>query len=305
LEDEIIIPALTFVSDANVVRQLGAEPIFADSISLSNFNVSEDDIIKKITSRTKAIVVVHFAGHPQRFDKLARLAKKRNIPIIEDCAHAPGASIGDFKCGSIGDFSFFSFFSNKNLATGEGGMVFAKDPEISKKIRLMRSHGMTAVTFDRHEGRTSSYDVVVSGLNYRADEIRAALGLEQLKKLPNGNIKRKILFERYVKNLKNSVIGIPFTEREQNYVSAYHIMPIILPDDVVRDEVMLNLKKHRVQTSIHYPSFKSFSMYADSLNDFYLPVSDEICRKELTLPLHPRMTLEDVDKVSKLLLEVV
>lgn len=305
LGDEIIVPALTFVSDANVVRQLGARPVFADSESLSNLNVSEDDIIKKITSRTKAIVVVHFAGHPQKLDVLARVAKERNIPIIEDCAHAPGASISDLKCGTIGDFSFFSFFSNKNLSTGEGGMVFAKDPEMSGKIRLMRSHGMTAVTIDRHEGRTSSYDVVFTGLNYRADEIRAALGLEQLKKLPMGNLKRKLLFERYVENFKKSSVGVPFTEREPVYVSAYHIMPIILPNYVVRDEIMMKLKNEGIQTSIHYPSFKRFSVYADLLNACQIPVADEICQRELTLPLHPRMTLSDVDKVSTLLLQEV
>jgi len=303
--DEVIIPALTFVSDANVVLQLGAQPIFADSISLSNFNVSEDDIIDKITSRTKAIVLVHFAGHPLKFDKLASLAKEKNIPIIEDCAHAPGASVGDLKCGSIGDFSFFSFFSNKNLSTGEGGMVFANDVEMSKKIRLMRSHGMTAVTLERHKGRASSYDVAVPGLNYRADEIRAALGLEQLKKLPSGNMKRQELFERYVANFAGSAIATPFADRESNCVSAYHIMPVILPDDVNRDEVIAALKNHRIQTSIHYPSFKSFSAYSDLLRECHLPVSDDICRRELTLPLHPRMTLENVDKVSKLLLGAV
>ena len=161
--DEVILPALTFVSDANVVCQLGAKPIFVDSTDELDFNVSSQAIIEKITAKTKAIIIVHFAGFPMNLSELIQISADRNIPIIEDCAHAPGANISGKNCGTIGDFSFFSFFSNKNLAIGEGGMVFSKCAESNETIRAMRSHGMSAPTFERHNGRAFSYDVICVG----------------------------------------------------------------------------------------------------------------------------------------------
>jgi dTDP-4-amino-4,6-dideoxygalactose transaminase len=301
--DEVILPALTFVSDANVVVQLGATPVFADSIGVTNFNVSPNAIIDKITKKTKAIVLVHFAGFPLNFKDLKDLAKARNIPIIEDCAHSPGAKINGQKCGTLGDYSFFSFFSNKNIAIGEGGMAFSKDPVAAAKIRNMRSHGMTAPTLDRHEGRTFSYDVSHVGLNYRADEIRAALGIEQLKKLEVGNAKRRILYERYLENLRNSEVLVPFKSIEFNALSAYHIMPVILPQNCDRALIMEKMKNAGIQTSIHYPSFASFRAYAGLVKRKQIPIAEEICNRELTLPMHPRLGIAEVDLVSKVLLE--
>lgn len=300
--DEVIIPGLTFISDANVIAQLGAKVVLADSISLLNFNVSEEAIIKKISSKTKAILLVHFAGYPCKFENLLDEASKLSIPIIEDCAHAPGAQLGTKMCGNLADFSFFSFFSNKNLAVGEGGMVFARCSENTESIRRMRSHGMTTVTLDRHKGRSFSYDVANIGLNYRADEIRGALGLEQLKKLASGNRKRKELVMQYHKNLSYSDITIPFEPCKEKAVSAYHIMPVILPVTCVRNLVMEKLKRAGIQTSIHYPPIHKFSFYQSQLSDVHIPVVDEICARELTLPLHPKMSLSDVDYVSDQLL---
>lgn len=162
--DEVIIPGLTFVSDANVVLQLGAKPVFADSVSITNFNGSVDDIIAKVTPQTKAVVVVHFAGFPADLKQLAEFCTSKNITLIEDCAHSPGATFGGISTGFFGDFAFFSFFSNKNLAIGEGGIVFSKDPKAAAKIKLMRSHGMSSVTLDRHKGRAISCDVLRIGL---------------------------------------------------------------------------------------------------------------------------------------------
>ena len=301
--DEVIIPALTFVSDANVVKQLGGSVVFADSISEDNFNVSEADIISKITERTKAIVVVHFAGFPMQLDRLKEVCIEKNIFLIEDCAHAPGAKIGERYCGTFGHFSFFSFFSNKNLAVGEGGMVFSENATFSDKIRAMRSHGMSSVTLDRHLGRTSSYDVIYEGLNYRPDEIRAAIGRAQLKKLDNSNAKRNELFQRYRRNLEATEIRVPFANFEET--SSYHIMPVLLPKSVNREQVMYQMRNARIQTSIHYPSFRSFGAYRDVIRGVDTPVADFICNHELTLPLHPRMSIENVDKVTTVFLESI
>ena len=206
-------------------------------------------------------------------------------------------------CGSIADFSFFSFFSNKNIAIGEGGMVFSKCQKLGDKIRLMRSHGMTAVTLERHLGRAISYDVVFPGLNYRADEMRAALGREQLKKLKKGNQQRKFIYESYSKIFNGTEIRVPFLANGNQ--AAYHIMPVILPVDANREYVIAKLRDEGIQTSIHYPSFKHFSAY--SSYDFYenLSVVDEICSRELTLPLHPRLKIEDTIVIGKALLTAV
>ena len=300
--DEVIMPALTFVSDANVVVQLGAKPVFADSLSLHNFNVSEENVLSKINGNTKAVIVVHFAGYPMELSKLRAECDLRQIALIEDCAHSPGASVSGVMSGTMGHFSFFSFFSNKNLAVGEGGMVFAEDHMLQKKIRLMRSHGMSAPTLDRHLGRVKTYDVVLHGLNYRPDEIRAAIGRVQLKKLDAGNQRRKQLKDRYQYNLDSAGLLVPFSDLQSNINSAHHIFPLILPETANRFDVMENMKASGIQTSIHYPSFKSFSAYMEATYDLETPVADTICARELTLPLHPRMSIDDVDYVSKSLI---
>ncbi len=302
--DEVIIPGLTFVSDANVVLQQGALPVFADSVGLNNLNVSVEDIKRKISSKTKAIVIVHFAGFPMDLQQLKEICLAKDIKLIEDCAHAPGASINGKMCGNIADFSFFSFFSNKNLAVGEGGMVFANDKSALEKIRLMRSHGMSAATLQRHLGRAISYDVEHIGLNYRADEMRAALGRVQLKKLLSGNRQRKTNFETYAEKLKSSDIIIPVSNIS-NSVSSYHIMPVILPVGTDRKSTILSMKAEGIQTSVHYPNFSEFTAYSNYCKNQRLPIVNEITHRELTLPMHPRMTFKDVDMVVNSLLKAL
>ena len=191
--DEVVIPALTFVADANVVRMVGATPVLADCVSQSDWNVSAETIAPKLTPKTKAVIVVHFAGYPCEMEAISKLCKDRDVAIIEDVAHAPGASCNGKACGTIGDVGCFSFFSNKNLSVGEGGMVTATDEKISANLKALRSHGMSTLTLDRHKGRAITYDVEQVGLNYRMDEMRAALGSVQLEKLEEGNRRRGCL----------------------------------------------------------------------------------------------------------------
>jgi dTDP-4-amino-4,6-dideoxygalactose transaminase len=238
-------------------------------------------------------------------EKLKLICEQKHIKLIEDCAHAPGASYKSTMCGTFGDFSFFSFFSNKNLAVGEGGMVFSKDSILNEKIRLMRSHGMDRVTLERHLGRAISYDVVVPGLNYRADEIRAAIGREQLRKLADGNARRKEIYEIYVKLFEGSNVLPAFNFHSAETIAAYHIMPIILPFEADRDSVINELKNKGIQTSIHYPNFKEFKAYARIASEHKTPIVDNITSRTLTIPLHPRMTDHDAEKVARILLEVI
>ena len=297
--DEVIISGLTFVADANVVTMLNAIPIFCDVNSLSDWNPNIDDIISKVTNKTKAIIVVHFAGYPiEDIDKLVNFCKDKKIILIEDVAHAIGGSYDKQKCGTFGDMSCFSFFSNKNLSTGEGGMFVTKNKDFDRQAKLFHSHGMTSMTIDRHEGRTISYDVVQTGLNYRIDELRCALGSVQLSKVDTNNTKRKLLVEYYIKELEDKVpnLMVPFSKISNKTVSSYHIFPILLPENFDRIDIMNKLKEKGIQTSIHYPSFKDFTFYAKYAQD-KLSNADEISQRVLTLPLYPDLTIDMIDIV--------
>tara|TARA_B100000767_G_C19773553_1_gene541352 strand:+ start:2432 stop:3565 length:1134 start_codon:yes stop_codon:yes gene_type:complete len=302
-EDEVIIPALTFVSDANCVKLMGAKPILADCGSSDNWNVTVDSIKKVITKKTKAVVVVHYAGYPCDMKPIVKLCQEKNLYLIEDCAHAPGASIDGKGVGSWGDIGCFSFFTNKNLSVGEGGMTSTRDQNLAKKLASLRSHGMTSLTLDRHKGRASTYDVSEPGINYRMDEMRAALGLVQLSKLRDANFQRKKLTLRYRDNFKGTNITIPFDNISKNYLSVFHILPVLLPSKVNRNQVMENLKTAGIQTSIHYPPFWNFSAYKGSFDKELTPIAADLIPRELTLPLYPTMTFEEVDEVTSLLIK--
>jgi dTDP-4-amino-4,6-dideoxygalactose transaminase len=179
--DEVLCPALTFVATANAILYTGARPVFVDINGSHDLNFSVTDAAIKVTERTRAIMVVHYGGYPCDMDGVRDLAAKYNLKILEDCAHAPGAFYhsknGPQMVGTIGDVGCFSFFANKNMTTGEGGMVVTKDDQLAEKIRIRRSQGMTTLTWERHKGHSFSYDVVVMGYNNRIDEIRAATGI--------------------------------------------------------------------------------------------------------------------------------
>jgi dTDP-4-amino-4,6-dideoxygalactose transaminase len=198
--DEVIVPSMTFVATANAVCYTGADVRFAEISSLSDLTISPADIVERITPKTKAIMVMHYGGYPCRMNEILAIAEKHHLGVIEDAAHAPGASLQGRALGSWGDVGCFSFFSNKNLSTGEGGMLVTARDDIAEKVRLLRSHGMTSLTWERHQGHAYSYDVVDLGYNYRIDEIRSALGMVQLNKLDGNNKQRKYLTDLYRKD---------------------------------------------------------------------------------------------------------
>jgi len=301
--DEVVIPALTFVADANSVRLVGATPVLADCSSLDDWNMSVETIERCITPKTKAVMIVHYAGYPCDMPSIVEFCRKRGLKLIEDVAHAPGAMVGGRSCGTWGDIGCYSFFSNKNLSIGEGGMVTSCSPELIQRMRYLRSHGMTTLTLDRHKGRAITYDVAEPGLNYRMDEMRAAIGLVQLDKLPAGNSRRKALSDRYRHNLAGNDISIPFASMSGDADSAYHILPVLLPAGCSRTAVIESLKAKGIQSSIHYPPFWNFTAYAGQFSPDDAPVAAEICERELTLPLFPTMTDDEVDLVTSSLLE--
>ena len=293
--DEIITPSLTFIADQNVTQITGAKNVLADISSMEDWSVDPDDISAKITPKTKAVMIVHYAGFACDMERITALCKKHGLPLIEDCAHSPGADYKGQPLGTFGDIAAFSFFANKNIAIGEGGMVVTRNADLYEKLRLLRSHGMSVASFDRYKGRAVSYDVQSPGLNYRIHEISSALGLVQLEKLADANEKRKKLVEHYHSRLdKIPSVSIPFKNFSRGKPN-YHIMPILLSEKTDRAAVIESMKQDGVQTSIHYPAIQNFSAYKDKLNS--TPKAEYVCTHELTLPLYPTMTTEEVDIV--------
>jgi dTDP-4-amino-4,6-dideoxygalactose transaminase len=298
--DEVIVPSLTFVATANAVRYTGATPVFADILGEDNLNISPDSIEALITARTRAILVMHYGGYACDMTRILDLARKYNLKIIEDAAHAAGAWQDGRHLGTWGDIGCFSFFSNKNMTTGEGGMVVTNDADLYEQLRLLRSHGMTSLTWDRHKGHAWSYDVVELGFNYRIDEIRAAIGIEQLKKLDQNNDRRRQLTQLYCESLKKDPqLGIPF--RNHPGISSAHIMPVLLPHHTSRAEFMEQMKSLGIQTSIHYPPIHRFTAYRDigERATKCLSVTEDIAKHEVTLPLYPGMSSNDVATVTE------
>lgn len=292
--DEVIVPSLTFVATANAVRYVGATPVFADVNGYDDFNISPAGIENCITPKTRAIIVVHYAGYPCDMPRILEIAAKHNLKVIEDNAHGVGATLNGRQLGTWGEIGCFSFFSNKNMTTGEGGMLTTDNDELYEKLRVFRSHGMTTLTWDRHKGHAFSYDVVELGYNYRIDEIRAALGLEQLKKLERNNARRAELTHLYRETMQElaSEVSIPFANHPG--ASSHHILPALLPKNIERVTVMEYLKTQGIQTSIHYPPVHSFTAYRELAAAAQLPLTEDIARREITLPLYPTMKNEDV-----------
>ncbi|MBT6053522.1 MAG: DegT/DnrJ/EryC1/StrS family aminotransferase [Candidatus Scalindua sp.] len=302
--DEVICPSLSFVAGSNSIVYTGAQPVFADITDLSDFNISPVDIEKKISARTKAIQIVHYSGNPCNMDHIMEIADKHGVYVIEDCAHAPGSEYNGRKCGAIGDVGCFSFFSNKNMTTGEGGMITTNNDGLAEKIKLMRSHGMTSMTLDRHKGRAFSYDVVELGYNYRTDEIRSAIGIAQLEKLEDSNRRHREIDQIYKERLSDvCCIKVPFNMKGD--YSSRHIFPVLLDKEVSRQGFMEFLKSNGIQSSIHYPPIHLFDYYRCNFgyHEGMLPITEEVAKREVTLPLYPSMTDKDVYRVCDVIVE--
>jgi dTDP-4-amino-4,6-dideoxygalactose transaminase len=293
--DEVILPSLTFVATANAVLYTGAKPVFADIQGVGDLNISPEEIKKKITERTRAVLVMHYGGYPCAMKSIMEIAKKHGLYVVEDAAHAPGAEYRRRKCGTLGELGCFSFFSNKNLVTGEGGMIFTPNRAWAEKVRSMRSHGMKALSWDKYRGHLSSYDIDALGYNYRTTEVQSALGLVQLRKMDRNNQKRAKLVEAYRRGLQDAEgISIPFSQWGGR--PSYHLFSILVAGSIKREKVMEGLRRHGVQTSIHYPPIHLFSLYRKTFGyqKGMLPITEEVSQRVMTLPLHPLMKVRDV-----------
>jgi dTDP-4-amino-4,6-dideoxygalactose transaminase len=287
--DEVIMPALTFVATANAVAYTGATPVFADIVRPAEPWLDPAAVASAITPRTRAIMSMAYGGQPGETLALRALAAERGLLFLEDAAHALGTRLSEGHLGTLGLAGAYSFFSNKNLPLGEGGMVVCADDELATRLRLLRSHGMTTLSWDRHRGHASGYDVVALGFNYRIDEARCALGLQRLERLDADNARRAEIDARY-RALLADVPGVEVTARSDAESLAHHLFTVVLDGRLDRGVIRAALAAEGVQTSVHYPPAHRFEIYAPSAP--VLPVTDDYARRTITLPLFPHMTEE-------------
>ena len=297
-DDEVICPSLTFVATVNAIRYVNAIPVFADIKSFEDLTINPLEIEKKITPKTRAIVVMHYGGFACNMESIMTLAKKHNLKIIEDACHGPLSEYKGNKLGTIGDIGCFSFFSNKNISTGEGGMLITNNSEIFERAKLLRSHGMTSLSFERARGHSTSYDVVDLGYNYRMDDIRASIGIVQLNKLEIDIKQRAVVRKMYIEELNNITdVIIPFKDHKE--FSSNYIFPIVLKNSNFekRDALRNKLAEAGIQTSVHYPAVHRFSIYKEFYTE--LPKTNYITDNLITLPMFGKLNKSNINIIAK------
>ena len=283
--DEVVLPSLTFVADANVVTALRAVPVLADVVGPDDPVARAEQLLDRVTSRTKAAVVVHYAGRAVD----VRPLREAGLKVVEDCAHSAGPLDSNGWLPLRGDVGCYSFFANKNLALGEGGMAVTADEDLAQRLRLLRSHGMTSGTWDRHRGHASDYDVLTPGWNLRTTEIGAAMGSAGLPDLAPANARRREVLGLYRAAFDGSEVSMAFHDDSS---TAAHLAVAVLPAGT-RPAVRASLAERRVQSSFHYPPVHGFSAYA-SLRSAPLAQTDAAVERLVTLPLHPYLDDDDV-----------
>lgn len=303
-DDEVICPSLTFVATCNAIRYINAKPVFADIKSYDDLTINPIDIERKISDKSKAIIVMHYGGFPCNMDKIVEIAEKHNLKIIEDACHGPLSEYKGKKLGTIGNIGCFSFFANKNISIGEGGMLVTNDRKLFERAKLLRSHGMTTLSYERAQGHSTSYDVIDLGFNYRMDDIRAAIGMAQLDKIQKDLEKRALIRKMYVEILRNfRGVILPFADHK-DFASNY-IFTIVLENSTSkkRDKVREKLADAGIQTSVHYPSVHRFSIYRQF--SCSLPFTEYVSDNAITLPMHARLDQDDVIYITSNLKKIL
>jgi dTDP-4-amino-4,6-dideoxygalactose transaminase len=247
---------------------------------------------------------MHYGGFACDMVKIEKIASKYNLKIIEDACHGPLSVYDGKKLGTFGEFGCFSFFSNKNISIGEGGMLVTNDTDLYNRAKIIRSHGMTSLSYDRAKGHTTEYDVVELGYNYRMDDIRASIGIVQLGKLEDDLKRRMELRDYYLEKLGDlSDLIIPF--KGYKYFSSNYIFPVILKNSTVgkRKNVRDYLHKNGIQTSIHYPAIHRFSIYSRFTAS--LPKTEYVADNQITLPMYSKLTFENIDYIRMIFEEAL
>lgn len=308
--DEVIVPTHTFTATAEVARYLGADVVLVD-VDPHTLNVTAEAVAAAITPRTRAIMPVHYAGLAAPMDELLSLARERDLKVVEDAAHALPATRSGRMIGTLeSDATVFSFYANKTMTTGEGGMIVTRRPDLAERMRVMRLHGMNRDAFDRFVSRTPAwyYEIVAPGFKYNLTDIAAALGIHQLARLPGFLARRQHLAARYREQLAALPLILP-ADAPPGEIHAWHLYVIRLRDDarLTRDEVIQGLSDRGIGTSVHYVPLHRHPYWRDRyrLRPEMFPHSDAAYRSMLSIPLFTAMSDSDQDRVIDALRELL
>ena len=308
--DEIITTPMTFASTVSMIILAGATPVLAD-IEPGTLNIDVNEVRKKITPRTKAVIPVHFAGQACDMDPLFSLAREHNLTVIEDAAHAAGTEYKGKRIGSLDSISIFSFHPNKNITTGEGGMVCTRDEDLAEEVSLLKFHGMSREAWKRFSASgTPNYDIMLPGYKYNMMDIQAAIGIHQLPKLDGFIDKRRTIAEFYNREFADVVeLALPaYAPYEQRH--AWHLYtPLVRVEQLTidRDRFMAELKKHNIGSGLHYKAIHHHAWYRENMPiaDTDLPNASYASERILSLPLFPKMTEEDARDVVAAVKDVI
>jgi dTDP-4-amino-4,6-dideoxygalactose transaminase len=308
-DDEVIVPTMTFAATANAIIHTGARPVFVD-VDKYDMTIDADDVRKKITTRTKAIIPVHFAGRPCNIKDIEKIASEHKLKIIHDAAHAVETEYEGKKIGCFKDIANFSFYVTKNITTAEGGMITTDSEEIAQKLKIYALHGMSKDAWRRFsDDGYKHYEVIYPGYKYNMTDLQAAIGIQQLKKVDRFAKRRKEIWDRYKKELANLPIILP-PEPAPHTAHAFHLFIIMVDTEktkVTRDELISRLHRKNIGTGVHYialhlqPYYRE--MYGHRRGDF--PNADFISERTLSIPFSAKLTDEDVGEVIAALREIL
>jgi len=299
--DEVITTPMTFCASVNAIVHAGATPVLAD-VDPETMNLDPAKVRAKITRRTKALLPVHFAGRPCDMDALMAIAREHNLKVIEDCAHAIETEYRGQKAGTIGDLGVLSFYSTKNIVTGEGGIVLTRDPQLARRTKVMGLHGMSADAWKRFsDDGYKHYDVEEIGFKYNMMDLQAAIGMHQILRVEPWWQRRWQIWQRYMHELADLGIGLPATwgAHERH---GLHLFVLQVEQDrcgVSRDELLMRMHKQNIGTGVHYRSIPTLSVYQRRFGwqREDTPVATAIGDRTLSLPLSPKLTDADAGDV--------
>jgi len=307
--DEVITSSLTFCATVNAIIHAGLNPVIAD-IDPITFNIDPDDVESRITSRTRAIIPVHFAGRPCDMDRLSSLAKARNLKIIEDCAHAIETTYHDVPAGTFGDFGCFSFYVTKNIVTGEGGMILAKNEEDANRCKILALHGMSKDAWRRFSDEGyKHYQVIECGFKYNMMDLQAAIGIHQLQRIESYWQRREAVWRQYNEAFTKLPIILP-TPPQTDTRHAYHLYTILVDETkagITRDAFLTAMTKRNIGVGVHYLSIPEHPYYQNIFGwrPEQYPHAMRIGRQTVSLPLSAKLTPEDVNDVIHAVTEIL
>ncbi len=309
--DEVIVPTYTFTATAEVVRYLGANPIFVDS-DPDTYCIDPKKIEQAITPKTKAIIPVHFAGMAADMQAILSIAKKYNLKVIEDAAHSFPTRYQNKLIGTLeSDATVFSFYANKTMTTGEGGMLVSRNPDIISRAKIMRLHGISRDAFERYQSKTPAwfYEVIEPGFKYNLPDICAALGLHQLKRIDEFQRKREALANVYDQELQTMPISLPpRADNKEGNQHAWHLYPIQLQSEkITRDEFIIKMAERGIGCSVHFIPLHKHPVWKDKyqLDARDFPVAEKLFLRQVSLPLYTKMTPDDQTRVIETIYDLL